>query len=213
MPVTLAPLVGFALGVLLAWLSRTEPSSDEPWRDPSSLAVALYALIVFAPVTAYFAAFAGDWSFAYLIDARRVPSAVSLVLVVLATSALIGGFFAGRKALERRAPNQLAWLAAAPLAITVVVIAALHDRFGVDATYDQFTSDFGRKPLVTSPLGLAVLWMDGIVAAGAVLTARALSPAQRSGQTPPVPIMAATTPPTVPDEGPRRLLGQRRPSR
>ena len=210
MPLPLAPLIAFAIGVLLAWRSRTETNHDESSWNPDTLAVALYATLVFAPVAGYFAAFATDWSFAYFVEGRLVPSALSLALVLLAAGAIVGGFIAGRRALERHAPGELAWLAGFPLAIVLVTVTALYDRLGVDANYDQFTSNFGREPLFTSRLGLAVVWMDGIVAAGAVLTARWLAPNRMPGQTPPPPVRSAPVAAVPLDDAPKRLLGSGR---
>jgi hypothetical protein len=165
---------------------------------------------VFAPVATYFATFAPDWSFAYFIEGRLVPSALSLAVVSLAAGAVVGGFVAGRRALERRAPGELAWLAGLPLAIVLVSVAALYDRLGVDATYDRYVSNFGREPLFTSRLGLAVVWMDGIVVAGAVFTARWLAPNRLPGQTPAPPVLSAQVATDTPDDAPKRFLGSGR---
>jgi hypothetical protein len=208
MPLPLAPLVAFAIGVLLAWRARIETSPDEPAWNEHTLAVTLYALLVFAPVASYFAAFATDWSFAYLVDGRHVPSALSLAVVLVAAGAVVGGFLAARRALERRAPNELVWLAGCPLALVLVAVAAAHDRLSVDATYDQFASDFGREPLFTGRLGAALLWMDGILVAGAVLTARTLGLAKQPRQTAPEPVPSAPVDQVAHDDGPKRFLGR-----
>lgn len=213
MPTPLAPLFAFAIGVFLAWRSRAETNAHPSVWNPQVAAVALYASLVFAPATGYFAVFATDWSFAYLVDGRLVPSALSLTIILLGVLALVGGFVAGRHALERHAPSELAWLAGCPLAIVLLVVAALYDRLGVAATYDQFVSNFGREPLFTSRLGLALLWMDGIVAAGAVLTLRWLAPNQPPGQTAPAPVPAAPVVSIAQEDGPKRFLGHGRPPR
>lgn len=208
MPLPLAPLIAFVIGVSLAWRTRAETSEDDSvWNTPT-LAVTLYALFVFAPVAGYFAAFAPDWSLAYLVDGRLFPSALALALVLVAAGAVVGGFVAGRRAIERHAPGELAWLAGCPLAVVLVVVAALYDRLGVDATYDQFVSDFGREPLFTSRLGLAVAWMDGIVAAGAIVTARWLVPNRQPGQTLPPPSRSVPVAPVPEEEGAKRFLGR-----
>ncbi len=208
MPLPLAPFIAFAIGVFLAWKTRTETNDAEPLWNSHVFAVALYALLVFAPVAAYFAAFATDWSCAYLIDGRRVPSAVSLVLVFVAAGSVVAGFVAGRHALGRHAPGELAWLAGLPLAVALVLVIALYERLGVDATYDQFVSDFGREPLFTSRLGLAVAWMDGIVAAGAIITAEWLAPKRQPGQTTPAPVRPARVASVTDDDAQRRFLGR-----
>lgn len=230
MPAPLAPLLGFSLGVLFAWLARTDtPHVDEPpfsassaWDRPT-LAVALYALLVYAPVSAYFAIFTADWSFAYLVDGRAIPSALTLVLVLLDAAAPVAGFIAGRHAIARRSLTALAWLAALPVLAALLVLVGFHARFGVDASFHQVQSDFGVHPLPGSPLGYVILWMDVLLVAGAVFTANALSaaPAPRtrsprspSGATPnppvPTPEDPSLSPSGAPSDEPRRLLGQSR---
>jgi len=208
MPLALAPLVGFIVGVFLAWRSRAEANHDEGVWNSQTRAVTLYAALVFAPAAGYFAAFAPDWSFAYFIDGRVIPSAVSLALVLVSASAVVGGFITSRRALERHAPNELAWLAGCPLALVVVTIAALHNRVGVDATYEQFVGDFGCEPIFTSRLGFAIAWMDAIVIVGAGLTARWLVPPSQPGQTPPVSVPAPPVILNTDDERAKRLLGR-----
>lgn len=225
MPAPIAPLLGFALGVVLAWLCRPDPDPDAPLWDRPTLAVALYAALVYAPASAYFLLFAGDWSFAYLVDSRDVPSAISLLLVLFDAAALVFGFLLGRRALRRRSLAALGWLALAPAAVAATIVLVLHRRLGVDASYDQVESDFGLRPLPGSPLGYAILWMDALVVAGAVFTARALG-ALGLGARAPNPgggfLGPAEPPPlatpggsqaaaeAVPDDEPPRRLGQAR---
>jgi hypothetical protein len=218
MPAPLAPLLGFTLGVLVAWLARPDDGPDERAvafaADRPTLAVGLYALLVYAPVSAYFAVFAADWSFAYLVDGRSIPSALLLLLVLLDAAAPVLGFLAGRRALARRSLAALAWLAALPLVVAVLPLVAFHARLGVDATYDQVQSDFGTRPLPGSPLGYAILWMDALLAAGAVFTARTLSTIERAPHVPARP--GRPSPPVLPsepiaDEPPRFLGRTRRP--
>ncbi|MRG91946.1 hypothetical protein [Polyangium spumosum] len=220
MPAPLAPLLGFTLGVLLAWLARPEDGPDErpgasSWDRPT-LAVALYALFLYAPVSAYFAVFAADWSFAYLVDGRAIPSALLLLLVLLDAAAPVLGFLAGRRALARRALPALAWLAALPLLVALLPLVVLHARFGVDASYDQVQSDFGTRPLPGSPLGYAILWMDALLVAGAVFTARTLSTIEGRGAAP-LPLHARpgrplpeVLPPDPASDEPPRFLGRTR---
>jgi len=211
-PAPLAPLLGFALGVLFAAFGRVDVSESNEGRDHKRIAVALYAALVFAPVCAYFVIFAGDWSFAYLVDSRTIPSAVSLVLLLVDAVAPVLGFLAGQKALASRSLKTLAWLACAPIALSVVALLALHARLGIDATYAEVEADFGKRPLPGSPLGYAILWMDGVLLAGALLTLRTLlwAPPPKPGRTQPPQTQPPTPlPPQVAqDDPPKRLLGR-----
>ena len=215
MPLPLAPFIAFVIGVFLAWRSRAEKTPEDGVWNSQTQAVALYAFLVFAPAAAYFATFASDWSFAYFIDARTVPSAISLTLVLIAAASVVAGFITSRRALERHAPNELAWLAGCPLALVVIAIAALHNRVGIDASYEQFMAGFGCEPIFTSRLGIAVALMNAIVVTGAGLTARWLAPpaphpprSSEPGQTAPVPVPPVPVMSNTEDEAAKRFLGR-----
>ena len=173
MPALLGPLVGFALGVLLAWL-RGEDMDRESSRGYVTTVVGLFAVLVFAPVNAYFLIFAGDWSFAYLVDSHTIPSALGLCLIGADAALVVAGFTLARRYTRARAFGVVLALVGVPAGLVMVTILALLDRVQIDATYLQFRGDFGAQPIAGGPLGYALLWMDGILCAGMVLTARAL---------------------------------------
>ncbi|WP_438019260.1 hypothetical protein WMF18_09395 [Sorangium sp. So ce315] len=193
MPAFVAPLVGFALGALLAWFSAAAPHrpgaprAAEPRLAPGArgrpLALAaLFSVLVFAPVCAYFLVFAPDWSFAYLVDTRRIPSAVDLVLLLLDAASVPAGFAAahrfassgGGRPTPQRAVRALAVFGGAPLAIALVAVLALSRRLALDGTYRQVAGDFGVHPVAGGPLGYALLWMYTMLAAGFAVTVGAL---------------------------------------
>ena len=72
MPGLVAPLVAFALGVVFALHARAGAERyDDLERRAAVRIVLLFGALVLAPVTAYFVAFAGDWSLGYLAEAQR----------------------------------------------------------------------------------------------------------------------------------------------
>src|SRR3954470_14233356 len=94
MPVPFALPLGLLLGMTLAWLARAELARSEVpllLARPFLIAVGLGAL-VYAPVVGYFAAWHGDWAYLYLVSSLRVPSAVDLLLVLVAAAAVPLGF-------------------------------------------------------------------------------------------------------------------------
>ena len=138
------------------------------------LIVSLFSLLVFAPVCAYFAAFAPDWSYAYLIDSHRLPGAVDLAVILVDVASVPIGFgLAVRRGRERR-PGTYGRVAALPLLLCATFIVAAFPQLGVHATYAQYHGDFGMRSVAGSPLGYALLWMDGILVLGASYTARML---------------------------------------
>jgi hypothetical protein len=175
MPGPVAPLLGFALGVAFAWASTEELSHRGSAAGTRALLVAaLFGLIVFAPVTAYFLAFWSDWAFAYTIDTERLPDLAQLGLVLVnAASCPLGFAVAARPALERRSPALLRLLAVVLIPAAALVLGSFR-RLAVSATYAQFHGDFGTRPIAGSALGYAVLWMLAVLTVSALWTARGL---------------------------------------
>jgi hypothetical protein len=150
----------------------------------SALPLLAFGAIVFAPACAYPVLFFADWSYAYLIDSRSVPSALVLALLLIDAAAPAAGFLLARRALAREALGEdtaahtaaLA-LAIIPLGVAVIIGVALAPRLATEGTYAMVRGDFGTSPLWRSPLGYVLVWLTGCIAAGAYLTARALAAA------------------------------------
>ena len=134
----------------------------------------LFSLLVFAPASAYFLAFAPDWSYAYVIDSDRLPGAVDLAVVLLDVASVPLGFAAAARRMRDKRLGPLLRLAAIPgLAALAFVIVTL-PQLSVHATYAQYHGDFGTRPVAGSLLGYALLWMNAVLLAAAVYTARVL---------------------------------------
>jgi hypothetical protein len=175
-PALVAPLVGFALGVLLAGLCRGEAPRDGEGEGLLRARVAgLFAALVYAPVCAYFVVFAGDWAIFYLDDSRSIPSALWLVLIVVDAVAVVAGFTAAYRAARRRQDRTLLALGAAPAALALAVVLWSVARLRVDGTFHQVEARFGTRPVAGGPLGYAILWMGAMTVAGVVVAARALA--------------------------------------
>jgi hypothetical protein len=201
-PALVGPIVGFSLGVVLAWLCRGEAAREDDAVGSARVVVAgLFAVLVFAPACAYFVIFAGDWALFYLADSRSVPSALLLVLVVVDALAVVSGFWAGYQAARRRASSLLLALGVGPAAAAAAVLLAFLPRLRVDGTFNQVSARFGTRPAAGGPLGYAVLWMGAMIALGMVIAARAEPRRLDDRPRPP--------PPAEPD-GRRALLGRPR---
>ncbi len=181
-PAPTAPLLGFALGVVFAWLAADElaRAHASPFATRSLAVVALFGLLVFAPAAAYFLVFQEDWAWAYLVDRRRMPSAVELALVLLDAAAPALGFLAATSRARARRLVPLLGLAALALAPAFAFVLVALPRLTVDATYTQFHLDFGRHPVAGGPLGWALLGVDAVVVAGVAWTVRQLRALSRA---------------------------------
>ena len=175
MPAPFAPLLGFALGIAFAWwareeLARTSVSGGVGTR--SLVIVILFATMVFAPINAYFLAFEADWSYAYFVDTRRIPSALQLALVLLDAASVPVGFVVAASPAKSRKLVALLTLAAPPIAIAFVGLLAAASRLAIQASYAQYHGDFGTRSIAGSSLGYALLWMDTLLFLGVAWTSR-----------------------------------------
>jgi len=199
MPIVFAGLVGLLLGAALAWFASPLLLSVGASADASSRARALaelpgegrglgaillsrpfavvlaFAGFVWLPVVGYFVAFHPDWSYLYLVPHRQVPSAIDLVLVLLAGGTVVFGFCAAVGPVRKRHFASLMGLVAVPGALVVLALPLCARRLAVSGTYAQFHGDFGTEPIGSSLLGKGVLLMGVILAAGVGWTLRSLS--------------------------------------
>src|SRR6185295_4144486 len=129
MPLAFALPAGFVVGLSLAWIARAELSRRElPLVLTRPFLVALgLGLLVYAPVVGYFAALHGDWAYLYLIRWSSVPSAVDLLLVLLAGAGVPLGFAAAAPWAIARRGTRLLQLGAAVAAL-VVIAGAIASR-------------------------------------------------------------------------------------
>jgi hypothetical protein len=165
LPAPIAPLVGFVLGVAFVWAASDDllPSDSPRPASRSVLVVALFSLLVFAPICAYFLAFTPDWSYGYLIDSERVPTAASLALVLLDVASVPAGFLVAASYARGRSTGPLLRIAGLPLLLAALFVAATLKRLSLDATYAQYQGDFGTRSVAGTPLGYALVWMTAVL--------------------------------------------------
>jgi hypothetical protein len=182
-PALVAPIVGFALGAALSYgaadsLARGRGSGI---ASRALIVVTAFSVLIYAPVCSYFLAFSPDWSFAYLVDSRRLPSAVDLTLVLLDVVSVPFGF---ATTLRKARARHLRWVfraAVLPAAGSLFAVLVLLPRLGVQATYAQYHGDFGMRPTAGSELGYALLWMHAVLIGALLWTARALKRLTEAG--------------------------------
>jgi hypothetical protein len=164
------------LGVSFAWLARAELSrADVRLYESRALRVVLgFATMVFAPVTAYFAIWHGDWAYLYLANWRRVPSAVDLALVAVAGASVVGGFAAAAPLARARKLGPLGLLFGTPVVLLLLLVLGLQKRLGTSASYAQFHGGFGTEPITRTDLGRGLLFMLAVLALGVAWSVRLL---------------------------------------
>jgi hypothetical protein len=159
MPLPFAIPVGLILGMTLAWVARAELARSEVplvLARPFLVALGLSA-IVFGPVVGYFAALHGDWTYLYLVRWGRVPSAVDLLLVVVAALQVPLGFAIATPWAIAKRGTRILQVNAAVATVLVVACAVFARRLAVSASFAQYHGGFGGVPIGRSPLGRGIL--------------------------------------------------------
>jgi hypothetical protein len=181
MPLPLAPLVGFLVGIGLAWPGRAEFDKDDaPLLASRPVVVAgAFALFVYTPIVAYFVAFHGDWAYLYLVPWGHVPSAVDLTLVVVSGASVPLGTLVASPAARARRLATLVRLGTGPAVLSLALLAWGGRRLAISATYAQFHGDYGTEAITSSSLGRSVLWMGIVAALGVAWSVRAIDTSVR----------------------------------
>lgn len=174
MPAPVAPLIGFVLGLFFAWVSGDQLARATGATSRALTLVAWFSLLVYAPIAAYFTAFAPDWSWAYAVDPDRMPAVIDLALVIAAVASAPLGFALGNRQVGPRRNAALVRTAAIPTLLVIGFLGAASTRLTLDATYARFHGDFGVRSVAGSPLGYALLWMLFTLGLGSLITARGL---------------------------------------
>ena len=171
-----APLTGFALGALFAWLSREDLVRGAPamLAVRSLVVVVAYSLFVFGPAAAYFLVFEPAWASAYLLDIGSHARAFDVLFSVLAPASVVGGFVVTGHAIRQHRPAAALRIGAPAALLALAVTLLLFPRLTVQATYAQYHGDFGTRPVAGTPLGWALVWFGAIVLVATLYVANAL---------------------------------------
>jgi hypothetical protein len=151
-PILFAPLVGLALGAVLAWIAAPELGRD---NGPIALSrpfavVAAFAALLWLPV-------------------------VDLGLVLLSAGAVLIGFCASVRPARKRRLGPVVAMVVIPAALAVAAFTLGAHRLGVSGTYAQFHGEFGTEPIAASTLGKGVLLMGAVLTLGLAWTVRSLA--------------------------------------
>jgi hypothetical protein len=176
MPLPFALPVGLLLGMSLAWLARVELARSEVplvLARPFLVVLGLGAL-VYGPVVSYFVVRHADWAYLYLVRGSQVPSAVDLLLVLVAAAQIPLGFaLAAPWAIAKRGPALLK-VGAVCGVVLLVASAVASRRLGASASFAQYHGGFGVAPAGRTSLGRGILLSWVALLAGYGWSARVL---------------------------------------
>lgn len=167
MPVVLAPLLTFSLGLLLAQRQRGALGADGSARARTY--VLLFTALVVLPALLVLALEQPRWALLHLTNNPGIPSAALLGAALLAGSAVVAGHRLGAELETLSARAALAVTFAPTAALVVVALMKRHAllRLGTTPGGDAI-------PLLGSGFELVLLGIDGLLILGFVLTAGAI---------------------------------------
>ncbi len=173
MPLLLTPPIAALLGVVLALVGRDEVrrTSGPVSGTRGFLVCCLVSLALLAPAVGYFVAFHPDWAYGYFVSGRRVPSAVDLLEVAALTAIPPATFTWAAVSLRRQAVREIVRGASLLVLLLAVSVAAVGPRMMVVGTFEAYREGYDLTPLSGSPLGLAIVWVDGLLTLGVVFAA------------------------------------------
>jgi hypothetical protein len=162
--------IAFASGVASAIAGRSELRvSPRPALLTRAFgAYAIFLAVLLVPISVYFYVFHGDWYLLYLIDVRRVPSALALLSFMGHIALGAVGFLLGAS-MVRSQRDVLAGLSAgAVAALSVGVLGLARSRLSVVGSYAQYHRGFGLEPVMESGLLDGGILMSALLALGLV---------------------------------------------
>ncbi|MFO0630310.1 MAG: hypothetical protein U0325_32440 [Polyangiales bacterium] len=166
---TLALLVlELALGMATASLAATElrASTRAAVETEGFRALGIHAASVVFPAALFLLLRYPDWMVSYAFDGARLPSAVSLLLALLAVAAPPAGFALGARWVRAHDARRPLAVALGLSVTTLVLCLALRARVGHVGTWVQFRGGFGLQRLGASSL-LPVLSLVALAQGGA----------------------------------------------
>lgn len=168
MPFTTLLLLAFGMGAASAWAGAHELRLTPRHALFSSTFAAFgaFLLLLVLPVSVYFYVFHGDWFLLYLVDVRRIPSALALFGFLCEGAFGVLGFAIGAGCVRSQKTNWLLYLLVAVGVATIGVLFVAPERLLLVGNYKQYRGGFGLTRYGGSLLQGGLL-MGGILLLGA----------------------------------------------
>jgi hypothetical protein len=137
--------VAFGCGIAAAVAARVElRMSIRPVLLTNSFFVFLIFLaLVLVPTSIYFYFFHGDWFLLYLINVRRIPSVLALIIFLLEAGIGVFGFAIGAILARGQQRTVATVLIVISVVASITVIFVCPERLAVVGSYAQYHGDFG----------------------------------------------------------------------
>lgn len=168
MPFTTLLLLAFGMGAASALAGAHELRLTPRHALFSSTFAAFGAFLLFLllPVSIYFYVFHGDWFLLYLVDVRRIPSALALFGFLFEGAFGVLGFAIGASCVRAQKANWVAYLLLVVGLIAIGVLFIAPERLLSVGNYRQYRGGFGLTKYGGTLLQGGLL-MGGILLLGA----------------------------------------------
>ena len=164
-PVLSLLCIAIASGLAAAIAARTElrVSPRPSFLTRSFGAYLIFAFLALIPVSVYFYVFHGDWFLLYLIDVKRIPSAVALVGFVVEAGLGALAYMLGAWLVRNQREQVAVVLATIAIFGAGGIVPAVRDRLTMVGTIAQFRGGFGLEPFQDSVLFRGTITMGVIL--------------------------------------------------
>jgi hypothetical protein len=129
-------------------------------------AFAAFLLLLLVPVSVYFYVFHGDWFLFYIVDVRRIPSALALFGFVFEGAFGVLGFAIAASFVRNQRANWIAYLLAGVGLMALGLPFLYPERLASVGSYKQYQGRFGLEQYGGTLLHGGLL-MGGILVLGA----------------------------------------------
>jgi hypothetical protein len=129
-------------------------------------AFAAFLVLLVIPVTIYFYVFHGDWFLLYLVDVRRVPSALALFGFIFEAALGVLGFAIAASCVRNQRSSWVTYLLISVGLAAVAVLFVAPERLLFVGNYKQYRGGFGLVKYGGTLLKGGLL-MGGILLLGA----------------------------------------------
>jgi len=158
----------FATGIAAALAGRSELRVSP---RPAMLSNAAAAYLVFVsltvvPASLYFYLCHGDWFLLYLLDVRRVPSAIALLAFVGQAGLGLAGFALGASLVRSQRETAAGGVVGVSLLAAGLVGPLARERLAVVGSFAQYEGGFGLKAYGAGALLPGTIVMGLIVLGG-----------------------------------------------
>jgi hypothetical protein len=126
------------VGLVFAACARVQfATGGSPWGRELAAVLSFEAIIVW-PVALYFYLVHPAWSWMYLIDPARLPSGVSVLVLLAYVATLLGGYLAGW-ALVRVRKDKVLYAALGTLGLMLIIfLIVCRGRISHAGTYEEY---------------------------------------------------------------------------